>query len=56
MATVARIFKYNEASDEQSVELQALLAEQPLDVVIKKVTGIEDAQLVAEVKAAVEAL
>lgn len=56
LATVARIFKYNEASDEQSVELQALLAEQPLDVVIKKVTGIEDAQLVAEVKAAVEAL
>ncbi|MGO4940164.1 mannitol-1-phosphate 5-dehydrogenase [Fundicoccus sp. Sow4_D5] len=56
LATVARIFKYDEETDEQSVELQSLLAEKPLDVVIQQVTGIEESSLVAEIKAAVETL
>ena len=56
IATVARLFKYDEKTDEQSVELQALLAEKPLDVVIQQVTGLEDLALVAEIQAAVETL
>lgn len=56
LATVARLFKYDEKTDEQSVELQALLAEKPLDVVIQQVTGLEDLALVAEIQAAVETL
>lgn len=56
LATVARIFKYDEKTDEQSVELQALLADKPLDEVIQEITGLEKASLVAEIKTAVESL
>ena len=56
LATVARIFKYDEASDEESVELQDMLNDKSLDSVIQQVTGLENAALVAEIKAAVETL
>lgn len=56
LQTIARIFKYDDSQDEQSVELQTLLAEKPLEAVIKQVTGLENAQLVDEIKAAVDAL
>ena len=56
LQTIARIFKYDDSQDEQSVELQTLLAEKPLEAVIKQITGLENAQLVDEIKAAVDAL
>ena len=56
LQTIARIFKYDDQQDEQSVELQTLLAEKPLEAVIKQVTGLENAQLINEIKAAVDAL
>lgn len=56
LTTVARIFKYDEETDEQSVELQSLLSEKPLVQVIRHITGIEDTTLVAEIKAAIETL
>lgn len=56
LATVARIFKYDEASDGESVELQTMLSEKPLETAIQQVTGLENAALIAEIKAAVETL
>lgn len=56
LQTIARIFKYDDSQDEQSVGLQTLLAEKPLEAVIKQITGLENAQLVDEIKAAVDAL
>lgn len=56
LQTIARIFKYDDQQDEQSVELQTLLAEKPLEAVIKQVTGLENAQLINEIMAAVDAL
>ncbi|MGH2116507.1 mannitol-1-phosphate 5-dehydrogenase [Aerococcus sp. L_32] len=49
LETVAYIFEYSDADDEQSQELQKMLADQPLDQVIQTVTGLEDADLVAEI-------
>ncbi|GMR70539.1 mannitol-1-phosphate 5-dehydrogenase [Aerococcus viridans] len=49
LGTVAYIFEYNDADDEQSQELQKMLANQPLDQVIQTVTGLEDTDLVAEI-------
>ncbi|MFV8313214.1 mannitol-1-phosphate 5-dehydrogenase [Aerococcus urinaeequi] len=49
LETVAYIFEYSDADDEQSQELQKMLANQPLDQVIQTVTGLEDADLVAEI-------
>lgn len=49
LETVAYIFEYSDADDEQSQELQKMLADQPLDQVIQTVTGLEDADLVTEI-------
>lgn len=49
LETVAYIFEYSDADDEQSQELQKMLADQPLDHIIQTVTGLEDADLVAEI-------
>lgn len=49
LSTIASIFEYSDADDEQSQELQKMLADQPLDQVIQTVTGLEDADLVAEI-------
>jgi len=49
LSTIASIIEYSDADDEQSQELQKMLADQPLDQVIQKVTGLEDADLVAEI-------
>lgn len=50
LSTVAYIFEYNDAEDEQSQELQKMLAEQPLNQVIQTVTVLEDAELIAEIE------
>ncbi|MFW3331657.1 mannitol-1-phosphate 5-dehydrogenase [Aerococcus viridans] len=49
LEAVAYIFEYSDADDEQSQELQKMLADQPLDQVIQTITGLEDADLVAEI-------
>lgn len=54
LSTVAYIFEYNDAEDEQSQELQKMLAEQPLNQVIQTVTGLEDADLIAEIEGIIQ--
>ncbi|HJH00821.1 mannitol-1-phosphate 5-dehydrogenase [Aerococcus urinaeequi] len=54
LSTVAYIFEYNDAEDEQSQELQKMLAEQPLNQVIQTVTGLEDADLIAEIEGEIQ--
>ena len=39
LKTVAYVFDYKDDSDQQSVELQSLLAQKPLAEVVKEVTG-----------------
>lgn len=54
LETVAYIFEYSDADDEQSQELQKMLADQPLDQVIQTVTGLEDADLIAEIEGKIQ--
>lgn len=56
LKTVAYVFQYKDETDEQSVQLQKLLQEKPLEDVIKEVTGLTDETLVKEVAASVKAL
>ncbi|MEO1771315.1 mannitol-1-phosphate 5-dehydrogenase [Candidatus Enterococcus ferrettii] len=46
---VAMILKYQDPKDEQSVQLQAMLKDQPLETVIAKVTGVNDDTLITEI-------
>ena len=55
LQTVAYVFSYRDETDEQSVQLQALLAEKSLEEVVKEVTGLTDQDLIAEIVSAVEA-
>ncbi|CRH85150.1 Mannitol-1-phosphate 5-dehydrogenase [Chlamydia trachomatis] len=52
--TVAYVFQYRDEADEQSVQLQALLAEKSLTEVVQEVTGLTDSDLIAEIVNAVE--
>lgn len=54
LETVAYIFEYSDADDEQSQELQKMLADQPLDQVIQTVTGLEDTDLIAEIEGKIQ--
>lgn len=54
LSTVAYIFEYNDAGDEQSQELQKMLADQPIDQVIQTVTGLEDTDLIAEIEGKIQ--
>lgn len=54
LSTVAYIFEYNDAGDEQSQELQKMLADQPLDQVIQTITGLEDTDLIAEIEGKIQ--
>lgn len=54
LSTVAYIFEYNDAGDEQSQELQKMLADQPLDQVIQTVTGLEYTDLIAEIEGKIQ--
>ncbi|HFU4203871.1 TPA: mannitol-1-phosphate 5-dehydrogenase [Streptococcus suis] len=51
LATVSYIFGYKDETDEQSVQLQALLQEKPLAEVVAEVTGLTDSGLIAEIVA-----
>ena len=55
LQTVAYVFSYQDETDEQTVQLQALLAEKSLEEVVKEVTGLSDQDLIAEIVSAVEA-
>lgn len=55
LQTVAYVFSYRDETDEQSVQLQALLAEKSLEEVVKEVTGLTDQDLIDEIVSAVEA-
>ena len=55
LQTVAYVFSYRDETDEQSVQLQALMAEKSLEEVVKEVTGLSDQDLIAEIVSAVEA-
>ena len=56
LKTVAYVFQYKDETDEQSVQLQKLLQEKPLEDVIKEVTGLTDEALVKEVAASIQSL
>lgn len=53
LATVSYIFGYKDETDEQSVQLQALLQEKSLPEVVAEVTGLTDANLIAEIVATI---
>ncbi|CQR25481.1 mannitol-1-phosphate dehydrogenase [Streptococcus varani] len=55
LQTVAYVFTYKDETDEESMQLQALLVEKSLEEVVKEVTGLRDQELIAEIVAAVEA-
>ena len=55
LQTVAYVFSYRDETDEQSVQLQALMAEKSLEEVVKEVTGLSDQDLIDEIVSAVEA-
>ncbi|MGG5315503.1 mannitol-1-phosphate 5-dehydrogenase [Enterococcus sp. AZ072] len=46
---VAMILKYQDPKDEQSVQLQAMLKDQPLETVIAEVTSLNDDTLITEI-------
>lgn len=52
--TVGMIFHYNDPEDEESVQLQKMLNEQPLREVIQKVTGLEDEALIQAIEESVQ--
>ncbi|MGV3061070.1 hypothetical protein ACEE76_05610 [Streptococcus hyovaginalis] len=56
LQTVAYVFHYQDANDEQSLELQQLLAQEPLEDVIVKVTGLSDQALITEIADSVKRL
>lgn len=56
LKTVAYVFDYKDANDEQSLQLQERLAHQPLAQVVAEVTQLQDQDLIAELVAAIEAL
>lgn len=43
------ILSYNDPADQESVELQKLLAEKTVAEVIKEVTGLKDDELIGEI-------
>ncbi|MGT2749888.1 mannitol-1-phosphate 5-dehydrogenase [Streptococcus orisasini] len=56
LKTVAYVFQYKDETDEQSVQLQKLLQEKPLEDVIKEVTGLTDEALIKEVADSIQSL
>ncbi|MGT2811422.1 mannitol-1-phosphate 5-dehydrogenase [Streptococcus minor] len=55
LQTVAYVFAYRDEADEQSCQLQSLLASQPLAEVVKEVTCLVDQELIAEIVSVVDA-
>ena len=55
LAVVGLAFNFDNPQDDQSVALQEKLQKQSLEEVIQDVTGLNDTDLIHEIKAAVEA-
>lgn len=51
--TVGMIFHYDDPADEESVKLQDMLAEKPLEDVIQEVTGLESQELIKAIERSV---
>lgn len=51
---VGKIFKYDDNRDEQSVQLQNMIKNEPLEAVIHKITNISDPQFLAEIAKVVQ--
>lgn len=49
LKTIVFVFNYNDSNDEQSVQLQELLATKPLPEVVADVTGLTDQDLISEI-------
>ncbi|MCR5052674.1 MAG: mannitol-1-phosphate 5-dehydrogenase [Streptococcus sp.] len=56
LKTIAFVFHYNDSNDEQSVQLQELLATKPLPEVVADVTGLTDQDLISEIVDSIENL
>lgn len=56
LKTIAFVFNYNDSNDEQSVQLQELLATKPLPEVVADVTGLTDQDLISEIVSSIENL
>ncbi len=56
LKTIAFVFNYNDPNDEQSVQLQELLATKPLPEVVADVTGLTDQDLILEIVNSIENL
>jgi mannitol-1-phosphate 5-dehydrogenase len=56
LTTMAFAFSYDYPADQESARLQEMLKTQPLETVIKTVTGLEDEELVAEIAKAYRGL
>lgn len=56
LKTIAFVFNYNDSNDEQSVQLQELLATKPLPEVVADVTGLTDQDLISEIVDSIENL
>ena len=51
--TVGMVFHYNDPADEESVKLQEMLAQKPLEDVVKEVTGLESRKLIEVIEKSV---
>lgn len=56
LKTIAFVFNYNDSNDEQSVQLQELLATKPLPEVVADVTGLTDQDLISGIVDSIENL
>ncbi|CAM4083115.1 mannitol-1-phosphate 5-dehydrogenase [Streptococcus penaeicida] len=56
LKTVAYVFKYKDAQDEQSNQLQLMLSENNLEKVVADVTSLDDQDLIQEIVQSIEAL
>jgi mannitol-1-phosphate 5-dehydrogenase len=54
LETVGFIFNYDDPADDQSVQLKELLKTKPANEVIQEVTGLKDADLIAEIEQAIQ--
>lgn len=50
LETIGMVFNYHDPEDEQSCQLKEMIADQELDQIIVEITGLKNAQLVAEIK------
>lgn len=48
------MFFFNYPNDSESVKLQQMLKDEPIDQVIRETTGLKDEDLINEIKAAYE--